>query len=77
MTENLEEGDVAQTIHDFFEQSKYIKPCKKSVLSIQQVDKYLAELSKYSKSEDQVVVLTKIARRYCFIIYRKKSVRIW
>ena len=37
MVEDLEQGDVAETIKTFFDQSKHIKPQKKSNLTIQQV----------------------------------------
>ena len=37
MVEDLEQGDVAETVKSFFEESKHIKAQKKSNLSIQEV----------------------------------------
>ncbi|CAL1532894.1 unnamed protein product, partial [Lymnaea stagnalis] len=63
MTEDLDNGDVAETIRIFFEESKVITPQKKSTLSLQEVDKLLDELSKVTKEDDQQRVLTKVAKR--------------
>jgi DNA ligase-3 len=37
MLEDLEQGDVAETIRVFFEKSTHLQPAKKSVLSLQDV----------------------------------------
>ena len=37
MTEDLEQGDVAETAKSAFEKSKHVKPQKKSYLTIQDV----------------------------------------
>ena len=63
MVEDLEQGDVAETVRVFFEQSKAVLPAKKSNLSIQDVDKYLDELSLLTKEEEQQNLLKKVAKR--------------
>jgi hypothetical protein len=37
MLEDLEQGDVAETVSTFFEKSTHLQPAKKSVLSLQDV----------------------------------------
>jgi len=37
MLEDLEQGDVAETVKIFFEQSKHLMPKKKCTLTIQEV----------------------------------------
>uniref|UniRef100_A0A8D8WGN6 DNA ligase n=1 Tax=Cacopsylla melanoneura TaxID=428564 RepID=A0A8D8WGN6_9HEMI len=54
MLESLEQGDVAETIRIFHEQSRKMKPAKKGNLSLQQVDSFLEDLSKMTKEDDQV-----------------------
>ncbi|XP_026686456.1 DNA ligase 3-like [Diaphorina citri] len=54
MLESLEQGDVAETVRIFFEQSRKVKPAKKGCLSLQQVDSFLEELSKMTREDDQV-----------------------
>ncbi|GFO42469.1 DNA ligase [Plakobranchus ocellatus] len=63
MIEDLDQGDVAETIRIFFEESKVLLPQKKSTLSLQEVDNYLDELSRMSKEDEQQRVLTKVAKR--------------
>ncbi|XP_059161186.1 DNA ligase 3-like isoform X2 [Physella acuta] len=63
MVEDLDQGDVAETVRIFFEESKIITPQKKSTLSLQEVDKYLEELSKLTREEEQQRLLTKITKR--------------
>lgn len=60
MLEDLEQGDVAQTISTFFEKSKTIEPLEKCELSLHDVDQYLAKLSGVTKEEDQQHVLQKV-----------------
>ncbi|KAF0294238.1 DNA ligase 3 [Amphibalanus amphitrite] len=63
MIEDLEQGDVAETVRVFFEQSKSVLPAKKSTLSLQDVDKYLDELSQLTKEEEQQNLLKRVAKR--------------
>lgn len=63
MLEDLEQGDVAETVRIFFEDSDLLQPAKKSTLSLQEVDKYLDELAVVSREEEQLRVLKKIAKR--------------
>ncbi|ELU08334.1 hypothetical protein CAPTEDRAFT_213234 [Capitella teleta] len=63
MVEDLEKGDAAETVRVFFEQSKKILPTKKSLLSIQDVDESLNDLSQYTKEDDQMKVLMNITKR--------------
>jgi DNA ligase-3 len=37
MLEDLEQGDVAETVRAFFEKSQHLQPAKKSTLSLQDV----------------------------------------
>ena len=60
MIEDLEQGDVAETIGKFYESSRTIKPPKKSDLSVHHVDKFLDELAKLSKEEEQQYLLKKV-----------------
>uniref|UniRef100_K1Q677 DNA ligase 3 n=1 Tax=Magallana gigas TaxID=29159 RepID=K1Q677_MAGGI len=63
MVADLDQGDVAETVRLYFEESKRLPPQKKSLLSLQQVDNYLDELSKVTKEDDQQRILTKVAKR--------------
>lgn len=47
----------------FFEQSKTCPPAAKSLLTIQEVDEFLIQLSKLTKEDDQQSVLQHISRR--------------
>ncbi|NXL48686.1 DNLI3 ligase, partial [Podilymbus podiceps] len=55
--------DLEQTIRLFFEQSKSCPPAAKSLLTIQEVDEFLIQLSKLTKEDDQQSVLQHITRR--------------
>ena len=57
-------GDVAETVRVFFEQSDVLMPVKKSNLSIQDVDDYLQDLSGMTKEEEQSNLLKKICKRF-------------
>jgi len=57
------QGDVSETIRLFFEQSKSCPPAAKSLLTIQEVDEFLIQLSKLTKEDDQQSVLQDITRR--------------
>ncbi|XP_043914477.1 DNA ligase 3 [Protopterus annectens] len=63
MVRDLEQGDVSETVRIFFEDSKSFPPAGKSTLTIQEVDSFLARLSKLTKEEDQLQELQSIARR--------------
>ncbi|NWV73230.1 DNLI3 ligase, partial [Dasyornis broadbenti] len=63
MIRDLEQGDVSETIRIFFEQSRTCPPAAKSLLTIQEVDEFLIQLSKLTKEDDQQSVLQQISRR--------------
>ena len=63
MVEDLSEGDVAETIGKFFEQSSKVKPPKKSTLTLYEVDDYLSELATMTKEEEQGQVLGRVTAR--------------
>lgn len=63
MVEDLEKGDVAETVQTFFEQSTKCPPAAKSKLTIQEVDNFLEELTKVTKDDDQIRVLSDITKR--------------
>ncbi|KAK3581407.1 hypothetical protein CHS0354_016266 [Potamilus streckersoni] len=63
MTEDLNQGDVAETIKIFFDESLLVKPQKKSTLSIQEVDEMLQELSMHTKEDAQQRVLAKVTSK--------------
>lgn len=63
MIENLEKGDVADTIKVFFEKSKTLKPIKKSKLTNQEVDNLLENLSTRTKEDEQQHCLKNIASK--------------
>ncbi|XP_015263477.1 PREDICTED: DNA ligase 3 isoform X1 [Gekko japonicus] len=63
MTRDLEQGDVSETVRIFFELSKSCPPASKSLLTIQEVDKFLTQLSKLSKEEEQQTLLQEIASK--------------
>ncbi|NXI43814.1 DNLI3 ligase, partial [Galbula dea] len=63
MVRDLEQGDVSETIRLFFEQSKSCPPAAKSLLTIQEVDEFLIQLSKLTKEDEQQNVLQQITRR--------------
>lgn len=54
MMTHLKEGDVSETIQLFFEKNTAVKPCKKSTLTVEQVEEFLENLSKLTKEEDQI-----------------------
>lgn len=63
MARDLEQGDVSETIRVFFEQSKSFPPASKSLLTIQEVDEFLLQLSKLTKEDEQQQALQDIASR--------------
>lgn len=54
MLKHLEQGDIGETIQCFFEQSKKVKPANKSILTVIEVEKFLKELSKLTREEEQI-----------------------
>ncbi|KAF2900759.1 hypothetical protein ILUMI_05427 [Ignelater luminosus] len=54
MLEHSKQGDISETIQEFFQESKKAKPIKKSILTIQEVDDFLEELSKMTKEDEQM-----------------------
>ncbi|KAK7070082.1 DNA ligase 3, partial [Halocaridina rubra] len=63
MLEDLEQGDIAETVRKFFEESVVLQPAKKSFLSIQEVDELLEDLSGMTREEEQSSHLKKIAKK--------------
>ncbi|KAK2581838.1 hypothetical protein KPH14_002304 [Odynerus spinipes] len=54
MLEDLEKGDIAETIRTFFESSTAITPSQKSLLTIQEIDQFLEHLSRLTKEDEQI-----------------------
>ncbi|XP_014598639.1 PREDICTED: DNA ligase 3 isoform X2 [Polistes canadensis] len=54
MLEDLENGDIAETIRIFFDSSTAVTPSAKSLLTIQEVDQFLEHLSHLTKEEEQI-----------------------
>ncbi|VEN47869.1 unnamed protein product [Callosobruchus maculatus] len=54
MLEDLEQGDIGETIQKFFESSLKVKPAKKSNLTIKEVDDFLEHLTLLTKEDDQI-----------------------
>ncbi|XP_062887358.1 DNA ligase 3 [Mobula hypostoma] len=63
MVRDLEQGDVSETVRIFFEQSQSFPPAHKSVMTIQDVDAALTQLSKMTREEDQQKELQDIASK--------------
>ncbi|KAG8525065.1 DNA ligase 3 [Galemys pyrenaicus] len=63
MARDLEQGDVSETIRVFFEQSRSFPPAAKSLLTIQEVDEFLLQLSRLTKEDEQQQALQDIASR--------------
>lgn len=60
MLEDLEQGDIGETIQRFFEESKKVTPISKSTLTVKEVDDFLEELSQLTKEEEQIAHLEKL-----------------
>jgi DNA ligase-3 len=56
-------GDVSETCKHFFHKSIKIKPQTESSLTLEQVDEYLDKLSNITKENEQLEMLTKIAKK--------------
>ncbi|KAK2503814.1 hypothetical protein MC885_012390 [Smutsia gigantea] len=63
MARDLEQGDVSETIRVFFEQSKSFPPAAKSLLTLQEVDEFLLQLSRLTREDEQQQALQDIASR--------------
>ncbi|KAJ7393414.1 DNA ligase 3 [Desmophyllum pertusum] len=63
MMTDLEQGDVSETVSTFHENSPLLKPMKKSLLSLQDVDVFLDKLKTVTKEDDQQRELTKMTKR--------------
>ncbi|XP_046572179.1 DNA ligase 3-like isoform X2 [Haliotis rubra] len=63
MEEDLEQGDVSETVRVCFDKSKTVTPLKKSVLTLQEADDLLTSLSQVTKESEQYKILTKIVAR--------------
>ncbi|KAL0271537.1 UNVERIFIED_CONTAM: hypothetical protein PYX00_008599 [Menopon gallinae] len=63
MLEDLEKGDVAETIATFFQDSQSHQPSSKSKLSMREVDNFLESLSGMTKEDEQTFHFTKIIKK--------------
>ncbi|KAK4882679.1 hypothetical protein RN001_005998 [Aquatica leii] len=54
MMDHLKQGDIGETIQHFFEESNKCTPASKSILTIQEVDDFLENLSQMTKSDEQM-----------------------
>ncbi|KAI4457498.1 dna ligase 1/3 family member [Holotrichia oblita] len=63
MLEHLGEGDVSETIQQYFTKSKTCKEAKKSLLTLAEVDEFLEELSKLTKEDEQIHHFKKIVSK--------------
>ncbi|XP_075237081.1 DNA ligase 3 isoform X2 [Lycorma delicatula] len=63
MLEDLEKGDVAETVRVYFEKSTTCIPLKKSSLTVQEVDEFLEYLSKLTREEEQLNHFKKISSK--------------
>ncbi|XP_027053351.1 DNA ligase 3-like isoform X1 [Pocillopora damicornis] len=63
MITDLEQGDVSETLSTFFQSSSLLKPLKKSLISLLEVDAFLDKLKTLTKEDDQQRELTKMTRR--------------
>ncbi|KAI5928921.1 DNA ligase 3 [Manis javanica] len=57
------QGDVSEPIRVFFEQSKSLPPAAKSLLTIQEVDEFLLQLSRLTREDEQQQALQDTASR--------------
>ncbi|XP_026281642.2 DNA ligase 3 [Frankliniella occidentalis] len=63
MLEDLTQGDVAETIKIFFDQSKSFKPTGKSNILIAEVDEFLEKLATMTREEEQSYHLKQVAKK--------------
>ncbi|XP_059405913.1 DNA ligase 3-like isoform X2 [Carassius carassius] len=82
MVQDLEQGDVSETVRMFFEDSKSFPPAAKSLLTIQEIDASLNRLSQLTKEDDQQAELQDIAKKCtgndlkCYIRLVKHDLKI-
>jgi len=62
MMEDLEQGDVSETVFKYFQLNKVSPPIKKSSLTVHDVDEFLDSLSKLSREDEQVQALRSIVK---------------
>ena len=75
MLTDLEQGDVAETISKFFEESNNIEPAKKANLTLHNVDDFLDSLTNYTKEDDQYQALISMTQR-CTVNDLKMIIRL-
>ncbi|XP_061557962.1 DNA ligase 3 isoform X1 [Phycodurus eques] len=63
MVQDLEKGDVSETVRMFFEESKASPPSAKSLLTIQEVDASLTRLAQLTKEDEQQAELEEITKK--------------
>ncbi|XP_038221753.1 DNA ligase 3 [Zerene cesonia] len=63
MLTHLEQGDVADTIQNFFSKSRSIQPASQSTLTIHDIENFLDDLSKLTKEEEQIYHFKKIVKK--------------
>ncbi|XP_067659534.1 DNA ligase 3-like isoform X1 [Haliotis asinina] len=63
MEEDLEQGDVSETVRVCFDKSKTVTPLKKSVLTLQETEDLLTSLSRVAKENERYKILTKLVAR--------------
>lgn len=63
MLEDLEKGDVAETVSDFFKSSKVVTEAKKSTLTLTEVDTFLDDLTKTSTENEKAHVFKEIIKK--------------
>ncbi|KAF2365283.1 DNA ligase ATP-dependent [Trinorchestia longiramus] len=61
MLEDLENGDIAETVRIFFEESRHVQPSSKSGVTLPMVDAWLSKLEGMSKEEEQIAHLSTVA----------------
>lgn len=54
MLTHLEQGDIAKTIQHFFKKSRVYQPATESTLTLQEIERFLDDLSKLTKEEEQI-----------------------
>ena len=63
MVDDLENGDVAETVATFFEEKSSVKPPKKSNLTVHDIDDFLRELTELTREDQQEFLLRKVVAK--------------
>ncbi|KAM3966910.1 DNA ligase 3 [Aphomia sociella] len=63
MLTDLEQGDVAQSIQNFFVKAKSVQPATVSTITVHDVEEFLEGLSKLTKEEEQIYHFKKIVKK--------------